>query len=92
MLEYSVVHDLLPETARKAADPEMMKRDAAITVLDDPDSHTDEEVFSALLRFEAGRTEKSSVLSQDPERGRHLFSEVWRASRNCSFQGRSCRL
>lgn len=89
MLEYSVVHDLLPETARKAADPEMMKRDAAITALDDPDSHTDEEVFSALLRFEAGRTEKSSVLSQDPERGRHLFSEAWRASRNCSFQGRS---
>lgn len=89
MLEYSVVHDLPPETARQTADPEMMKRDAAISALDDPDSHTDEEVFSALLRFEAGRMEKSSVLSQDPERGRHLFSEAWRASRNCSFQGRS---
>ena len=89
MLEYSIVHDLPPETARQTADPEMIKRDSAITALDDPDSHTDEEVFSALLRFEAGRTEKSSVLSQNPERGRHLFSEVWRASRNCSFQGRS---
>ena len=89
MLEYIVVHGLSEETAAKAADPEMLERDAAIAALEDPDSHTDKEVFSALLRFENGRTEKSPVTAQNPERGMHLFSEAWRASYKRSLNGRS---
>lgn len=89
MLEYAVVHDLPQKIAEKAADPEMLARDAAVAILDDPDNHTDKEVFSALRRFDNGKIEKSPVITRDQERGGHLFSEVWRASRNCSFQGRS---
>lgn len=78
MLEYAVLHDLPKETARQAADPEMLSRDEALAVLKDPKEHTDREVFSALCSFGSRKTENSPVLANDPERGMRLFSEAWR--------------
>lgn len=78
MLEYAVLQDLPPETARQYADPKQMEKDRALSVLREPAAHTDEEIFSALCLFGGKKTALSPVLTAEPERGIHLFSEIWR--------------
>ena len=80
MLEYAVLHDIAPETARQYADPELLERDRAVTVLKTPAAYSDGEVFSALLTWGGKKAAGSPVLLRDPERGKHLFSEAWRAA------------
>ena len=80
MLEYAVISELPEESALQAADPEMIRWDAALSVLRTPDVHPDEEVFRALCFLGGKKTEKSPVLANDPERGRRLFCDVWRAA------------
>ncbi len=88
MLEYAVLHDLPPETARRVADPEMLGRDAAYSALRSPGTHSDEEVFSAFLAMGGGKTAESPVVAADSEGGRHLFCEVWRAASSFRQEGR----
>ena len=59
-------------------DPELIERDRKLQVLRSPQEYTDEEVYGALSALSGGKTEKSSVILREPERGRHLFAEVWR--------------
>lgn len=80
MLEYAVMHGLPQERARQAADPEMLERDAAIAVLKTAGTRSDEEVFAALCTLGGKKTAASPVLTNAPERGRHLFSEAWRTA------------
>ncbi len=87
MLEYAVIHGLQEEEVLKAADPDMIHRDEAISALRDPDDHSDEEVFDALCFFGAGAAGRSPAAAQDPERGRRLFSEAWKAARKYCDQG-----
>ena len=87
MLEYAVLHDLPPELAREAADPDTMERDAALSVLRTPDKHTDEEVFSALCRLEGKKLAASPVLASAPEKGPQLFAKMWRAASAYRWQG-----
>lgn len=87
MLEYAVLRDLPPEIAVQAADPDMMKWDSAVASLRRPESHSDEEVFSALCFLCGKKTESSPVVANDPERGKRLFSEVWRAASWFSLEG-----
>ncbi len=77
MLEYAVLHDLPPETARAYADPELMEQDHALAVLRFPQEHTDETIFDALCAF-GGEKLSQSPAAADPERGRHLFAALWR--------------
>lgn len=86
MLEYAVVNDLPPELAREYADPEMMARDAAIAVLEEPKAHSEDEVFSALCVFGGKKLVESPVIALDPARGRRLFSEAWRSAAACHWQ------
>ena len=86
MLEYAVVNDLPPELAREYADPELTARDEAAAVLQKPEAHSDEAVFSALCVFGGKKIADSPVVTLDPVRGRHLFSEAWRAASDCRRQ------
>ena len=89
MLEYAVLHDLPPETARQTADPEMLRRDEALSVLRSPDLHSDGDVFSALCYFGNKKMAESPVLKDDPEQGMRLFANAWRAASAYRWQGSS---
>lgn len=78
MMEYAVVHNLPPELSREFADPELLKKDAALTTLQNPKDYSDEEVFKALCCFAGKRQAESPVIVKEPAKGMHLFSEAWR--------------
>ncbi|MBR2123078.1 MAG: TerB N-terminal domain-containing protein [Lachnospiraceae bacterium] len=80
MLEFAVVRGLDPETVRRYADAELVAKDAALSVLREPDRYTDDEVFDALCRFGGKKTAQTPVLTNDPEKGKRLFAEAWRAA------------
>ena len=80
MMEFAVLHGLPREMAQKTADREMLERDTALSVLRTPDRYTDDEVFSALSFFGGKKIASSPVLKVQPERGKHLFCEAWRAA------------
>ena len=80
MLEFAVLKDLPPELARQAADPAMMELDSALSALRRPESYLDAEVFSALCLLGGKKLESSPVLGPDPERGKALFANCWRAA------------
>lgn len=79
MLEYCILKGLPADLAREIAGPKMTARDDAISVLEAPDTRTDEEVFAALCFFGRKTFAASPVIRNDPARGRHLFAEAWRA-------------
>ena len=79
MLEYAVIQDLPRELAQQSADPELLAYDAALSALRNPEGHSDVEVSDALCRFGGKRMAQSPVLNVEPERGKHLFCEIWRA-------------
>ena len=80
MLEYAVIRDLPAETARQYADPELIADDSSLAILRKPEAFPDEEVFSALCRFGGKKLLQSPVLAAGEEKGRRLFSEVWRTA------------
>jgi len=80
MLEYAVLAGFPPEAARRAADPDLIKGDEALSVLRRPETRCDDEVFSALCHFEGGKLAGSAPVRAEPERSRHLIAEVWRAA------------
>lgn len=86
MLEFAVMQDLPPETAREYADRELLQKDAALAILRSPGDYSDEEVFSALCQFGGKKLTQSPVVTNDPDRGRHLFSEAWRAASRYRWQ------
>ena len=78
MTELAIVHGLSPETVQKYADPAVVERDQALSVLRVPEDHTDEEVFSALCLLDGNRPARSPVIRKAPEKGMHLFAAVWK--------------
>ena len=78
MMDFAILHDLPPETASEAADPDMIKKDLALSLLRKPGDAEDEELFPALCTFGGKKLAASPVITRDPERGRHLFCEAWR--------------
>ena len=77
-MEYAVLNGSSTEEVLPFIDPELIERDRKLQVLRSPQEYTDEEVYGALSALSGGKTEKSSVILREPERGRHLFAEVWR--------------
>ena len=80
MLEYAVLHGLPAETVRSFAEPAMLEKDAALTILRTSENAADEAVFSALCVFGGNRLAQSPVVAKEEERGKHLFAEVWRGA------------
>ena len=89
MMEFAIIKELPPETAAQYADSELMERDRALTVLKEPGKYPDGEVFEALCFFGGKKLVTSPVLNGKPERGQHLFAEVWRtAQAHCREEDR----
>ncbi len=88
MLELAVIEGVPAETARAYADSELIENDRALAALRCPETRADEEVFSALCRFGGKKLAASPVLAADAERGRHLFSEAWRAAARYCWEGK----
>ena len=86
MMEFAIVHDLPQAVAQKYADPAVLERDRALHVLRHPENFTDADVLDAMRFFDRKSLAQSPVMRQMPERGVHLFSEVWR--RTVSGQGK----
>ena len=84
MLEYAVLHGMPPSRAREYTNPAMMQRDAFLTALKEPETHTDEELFSALCAFAGRKLEQSPVIRKDRQRGAHLFAALWRTASGCT--------
>lgn len=80
MLEYAVINDLPPSLTREYAEAEMTARDEALAALRRPEDCPDEEVFRALCLLGGKKIAESPVVSRDPARGQHLFSEAWRSA------------
>lgn len=78
MMEFAIIRELPLETVRQYAEPDLLARDEALQVLRKPADHSDDEVFNALCHFAKKKLTSSPVLSIDGDRGRHLFSEIWR--------------
>ncbi len=78
MLEYAVIHDVPAELARKYANPDIIKKDMALSILRYPKEFADEEIFSALCGFSGKKLEQSPVIKKDETLGKHLFASVWR--------------
>ena len=78
MLEKAVVSGLPPEKAREYADPEMLKRDAALAALRDIRTRSDGEIFDALVTLGGRKLPQSPVVQQLGEEGKALFARVWR--------------
>ena len=76
MLEKAVVSGLPPETVREYADPETLRRDAALAALRDAKTRPDGEIFDALVVFAGSKLSKSPA-AQSAE-GQRLFARVWR--------------
>ena len=80
MTELIIVHALPENIAQHFADPVLLARDQALTVLQTPEEHTDEEVFSALCFFDGKRLAQSPVCRKSAAKAARLFSRVWRLS------------
>lgn len=78
IMEFAVLNGSLSEDVKSLIAPELIERDRQLMVLRKPLEHSDEEVFGALNALTGGKTEKSSAIMKEPERGKHLFAEVWR--------------
>ena len=78
MLEKAVVSGLPPEKAREYADPDMLKRDAALAVLREPKAHSAGDIFDALVTLGGRKLPQSPVVQQFGDEGKALFARVWR--------------
>ena len=78
MFEYAVIHGMPPETVMQHADPQILAHDTYMTILKDPASKNDNEIFLALSFFAEKDLFLSPVVSEGRSRGKHLFAELWK--------------
>lgn len=78
MFEYAVIHDFQPETVMHYADPQILAHDTYMTILKNPASKNDNEIFLALSFFAEKDLFLSPVVSEGGNRGKHLFAELWK--------------
>ena len=78
IMEFAVLSGSPAEEVLSLIDPDLIERDRQLIVLRKPSEHSDEEVFGALNILTGGKTEKSSAVLKESERGIHLFAEVGR--------------
>ena len=78
MFEYAVIHGMQPETVMQHADPQMLAHDTYMTILKDPASKNDNEIFLALSFFAEKDLFTTPVVSEAGSKGKHLFAELWK--------------
>ena len=88
MFEYAVIHNLPVETALACANPNDRAKDAKLSVLKSPKSHTDEEIFAALLHFGDRSITRTHIFKRDEKEAKRLFAAIWRhLSETCRIEG-----
>ncbi len=87
MLDLAVINGVSPDIARRYADKAKLDRDMAYIVLKEHKTHTDSEIFDALLAF-CGKTASSPAVKEHPDECRHLFAAVWRNAAEYSKDGK----
>ena len=81
MLDLAIVYGLPEQTAREAADPELLARDRALTVLHSPMEYPEEEIFEALSYFGGARWKSSpSFAAAENSDGRRLCARMWQTA------------
>ena len=78
MFEYAVTHGMQPETVMQYADPQILAHDTYMTILKDPASKNDNEIFLALSFFAEKDLFTTPVVAEAGNRGKHLFAELWK--------------
>lgn len=87
MYEFAVVNRLPRELTASLQGKDQARMDTGLTVLREPDQHTDAEVFDALCTFAGKKWRDSPVIAADKARGMHLFGEIWRnAAAHCRLE------
>lgn len=78
MFEFAVIRNLPASTVLKLADPEMVKRDQALLVLENPGGFPDDEVFDALCTMDSKKLADGPVISKAGSQGKALFAQIWK--------------
>ena len=78
IFDFAVIHGIRAEVIRSYADPELLRKDEALCTLKDPESHSDEEVFAAVVYFAGEKLGQSPAVTGNEARGKRLFAAVWR--------------
>ena len=78
MFEYAVIHDFQPETVMHCADPRILAHDTYLSILRNPATKKDDEIFMALSFFAEKDLFLSPVVTECGSRGKHLFAALWR--------------
>ncbi|MBQ9359131.1 MAG: TerB N-terminal domain-containing protein, partial [Abditibacteriota bacterium] len=79
LLEMAVVNALPRELALEAVDPEILRYDARLAALAEPEDTSDDELFEA-LRFYGGKRLDKSPAAEYPVKGKRLFCQAWRTA------------
>ena len=77
-LEFCILYDIPPETTKLYTDPEVIRTDESLSVLKNPDSYSDEEIFHALCYLSSTKIGNSPVVKKSNLGGIHLFAEIWK--------------
>ncbi len=89
-LEFAVVSGLPPDKLREYAHPQILKTDAALYTLKNPQSADDAAVFDAMCAMGNAKLATSPVVTKKGDAGIHLFAETWRvALAKCLIDGKN---
>lgn len=80
MFDFAVVNGLDAETAKRCAGNGKFRYDYALSVLKEPDIHSDEEIFRALAYLYPKKNWETPVISKNKEKGIQLFALAFRVA------------
>ena len=89
MLELAIMHQIPKKTVLQYIESYHLQLDRDLETLRNPESRTDEEIFTALRHFAERRMESSPVFKKDEAAGKHLFAEIWKHTlATCNLDGK----
>jgi hypothetical protein len=87
MVEFAVLNEMDIETIRQCMDPETMREDDKIAVLNAPDGHSDDEVYEAMAAIAGGWYSSMQSVKTDGPTSKHVYAEAWRSARSSYRSG-----
>lgn len=87
MMEYAIINNFPGEEVRKLADPVLLEKDRALTVLKNPEACGDKEVVESIFRFTGSRSERSPIFKKE-QPGWAIMAKAWRLMiKECRIDG-----
>ncbi len=81
MLELAILNpgnELSKDDIMSYISADLIKRDRALIILQNPEQYSDREVFDALIEMGNKSLETSPAFQKNSEQGVHLFAQAWR--------------